>query len=126
MLDMGFGGGIAASMKAIRSLGADGHFAISESGGEALIQAFREMATWVDNNLGQLNLIAQEPPLGSSHGATTIKPYAQQVATDQQGFITMLKEFRKALADAELGVQDAMRNYEQIDSAKAKTFQAGS
>jgi hypothetical protein len=123
MLDVGTGG-IAASMKAIRSLGAEGHFAISESGGEALIQAFREMGTWVDNNLVQLNLIAQEPPLGSSHGATTIKPYVQQVATDQQGFITMLKEFRKALRDAELGVQDAMRNYEQIDSAKASTFRA--
>lgn len=122
MFDVGIGGGIAASMKAVRSMGADGHFAVNETGGQALLEAFREMATWVDDNLGRLGTLGEQPPLGSSHGASTIKPYVAEVATDQQGFITMLREFRQSLADAEQGVISAMDNYKQMDQGIAKKY----
>lgn len=118
------GAGVGAGMKMIRGLSADGHFAINETGGKALIEAFQEMATWVDENLYNLNLLAQEPQLGSSQGASAIKPYVQQVATDKQGFITMLKEFRAAIGDAEQGVLDAMNNYKTIDFGTEKKFKA--
>ncbi|MPZ80547.1 MAG: hypothetical protein GEV28_09180 [Actinophytocola sp.] len=109
-------------MMAMRKSAADGHFAISETGGQALLEAFREMAEWVDDNLGKLGHLAQEPQLGSSNGANTMKPFVQQVATDQQGFITMLREFRTSIGDAEKGVRDAMTNYQTIDQGSAQTF----
>lgn len=126
MLDAGGGGGIANGMKAFRKVTAEGRFAINETGGQALLQAFREMAEWVDGKGYELNWLAQEPQLGSSNAANTMKPYVQQVATDEQGFITMLKQFRESLADAEQGVLDAMNNYQQLDQGAADNFREGS
>lgn len=125
MLDPGIGDGIGAGMQAFKQVTAEGRFAISETGGKALLEAFREMAKWVDGKSYELNLLAQQPQLGTSNGANTMKPYVQEVATDQQGFVTMLKEFRRSLADAEQGVLAAMNNYQQLDYGTAKNFQAG-
>jgi hypothetical protein len=121
----GIGAGIAAGMQAFKQVTAEGRFAINETGGKALLEAFREMAAWVDGKSYELNLLAQQPQLGSSNGANTMKPYVQQVATDQEGFITMLKEFRESLADAEQGVLDAMNNYQQLDHGTAQNFREG-
>lgn len=125
MLDAGGGAisGIAAGMGTIKKAGADGSFAISADGGQALIDAFNEMTDWVNDNLGKLRNLAQEPPLGSSNGANTVKPYVQNVASDQQGFLTMLLQFKDALADGKQGVQAAMDNYQTIDQGSTRAFQ---
>lgn len=115
----GGGGGdtptVGKSMGMLKQAAADGTFAVNESGGQALLQAIREMAKWVDDNLGQLGTLGQQPALGSSNGAAVMKPYMAEVATDDQGFVTMLREFRASLVDAEAGVIGAMNNYNTIE-----------
>src|SRR5688500_18995095 len=126
MLDAGGGGGgcgmMAASMKGLKQAAADGSFAVSETGGKALLVAIREMARWVDDNIADLGTLSRSPQLGSSHGAEAMKPYVREVATDQQGFLTMLREFRASLVDAEAGVIGAMNNYRQIESSVEGKF----
>ncbi|HEX2133764.1 MAG TPA: hypothetical protein VHH15_19635, partial [Actinophytocola sp.] len=90
----GGGGGIKAAAKSFASAAASGGFAVNETGGQALLAAIREMRDWIDSQEFDLQRLAQEPPLGSSHGAETMKPYVAKVASDNQGFVTMLQEFR--------------------------------
>jgi hypothetical protein len=125
MLDAGGGGGIgkmAASMQGLKQAAADGSFAVNESGGKALLVAIREMAKWVDDNIADLGTLSRSPQLGSSYGAEAMKPYVREVATDQQGFLTMLREFRASLVDAEAGVVGAMNNYRQIEASVQGKF----
>ncbi len=111
-------------MKGLLKAANDGSFAVNETGGKALLTAIREMAKWVDENLADLGTLAQQPALGTSNGAATMKPYVQNVATDQEGFLTMLREFRTSLADAEKGVIGAMKNYRDIDQGNAQNYRA--
>jgi len=125
MLDAGFGAaiqGIAAGAKSLASAAAEGHFAVSEEGGRALLQAIREMRDWINGQDNRMLVLEQEPPLGGSHGAQAIKPYSRDVATDQQGFIAILKAFGTSLDDAERGIQDAMRNYKTMDTELATPY----
>lgn len=114
--------GMAKSMVSLKKAAADGSFAVNETGGQALLVAIREMAKWVDDNVADLDTLAQQPQLGTSYGAEAMKPYIQQVATDQEGFLTMLREFRASLVDAEEGVVGAMNNYQQIETAAEGNF----
>jgi hypothetical protein len=130
MLDAGGGGGggdmvaMAKSMVSLKQAAADGAFAVNETGGQALLVAIREMARWVDDNLADLGTLAQQPALGTSHGAEAMKPYVQEVATDNEGFLTMLQQFRASLVDAEAGVIGAMNNYRHIDTLAKDNFRA--
>ena len=121
MLDVGGGGGRGLMGEFLGS-STSGSFAVNETGGAALLTAIREMARWVDDNAGALRSLAQQPPLGSSAGANTMKPYVESVATDTEGFLTMLTEFRKSLTDAEQGVLNAMANYREQDSGTARQY----
>jgi hypothetical protein len=119
----GGGGPLDASM--VKSIGVAfdgfaggakaGKIAINETGGDALLAAIHNMMEWVDGNMGDLNMLAQEPRLGGSNGANTMKPYVVNVATDDQGFMPMLKKFRESLDKAEQGILDAMNNYKTMD-----------
>jgi hypothetical protein len=122
MLDAGGMAAMAASMQGLKQAAADGSFAVNETGGKALLVAIREMAKWVDDNLADLGTLAQQPALGTSHGAEAMKPYVQEVATDQEGFLTMLQQFRASLVDAEAGVVGAMNNYRHIETSVKSNF----
>lgn len=124
MFDAGSIGAMTGSMIGFKQAAADGSFAVNETGGKALLAAIREMAKWVDGNLADLSTLARSQPLGSSKGAELMKPYLQEVASDDRGFITQLKEFRKSLADAEEGVVAAMRNYNNTEHGIQGTFSA--
>ncbi|MFL6118943.1 hypothetical protein [Actinophytocola sp.] len=121
MLDA-IGGAMGASMISFKQAGLDGSFTINETGGKALLAAIDEMAKWVEDNLADLSTLGKSPKLGSSKGADLMKPYVQKVATDDQGFITQLKEFRQSLADAQEGVQAAMRNYGHVEQGIQGNF----
>ncbi len=109
-------GAIGESMKAFAVSAASGEFAINpDTGGDALLKAIRDMKDWVDERRAHLNLLTNQPPLGTSHGANTMKPYVAEVATDSQGFIPMLLKFRESLDDAEKGISDAIDNYRELD-----------
>jgi hypothetical protein len=123
MLDAGGGGGVP-SMIGFKQAAADGSFAVNETGGQALLKAIREMAKWVDENLADLSTLGRSQPLGSSKGAELMKPYLQDVVTDDRGFVTQLKEFRRSLTDAEEGVLAAMRNYNNTDHGASGNFRA--
>lgn len=130
MLDAGGGGGfsaaaiqgIVAGTKKLASAAAEGHFAISEEGGRALLQAVREMRDWINGQDNRMVALQQAPPIGSSFGAEAIKPYARDVAADNQGFIAMLKAFGDSLNDAERGIEEAMNNYRTMDKDLAKPY----
>lgn len=122
MLDIGGGGGIVASAKLFAKAAAEGSFSVSETGGQALLTAIREMKDWIDSQDFALNMLEQSAPLGTSHGAETMKPYLQQVANDQQGFITMLREFRESLNQAEQGINTAMAAYQEMDTGIGGRF----
>jgi hypothetical protein len=128
MVDAGFGAmaaavqGIAQGAASFAKAAAEGSFSVSESGGRALLEAIREMRDWIDSQDGRLPLLQQTPPLGSSHGAETMKPYVQDVASDAQGFITMLRAFRDSLDQAEQGINTAMSNYHTMDTGIASNY----
>lgn len=130
MLDPAGGGvAIGAAMASIAkqtasfaNAAAEGHFAVNENGGRALLQAIREMRDWINSQDRRLYQLQQPPPLGGSHGAETMKSFVPQVAIDQQGFITMLKAFGDSLDQAEQGIQDAMGNYRTMDTELAKPY----
>jgi hypothetical protein len=130
MVDMGFGAmaaavqGIAQGAASFAKAATEGSFSVSESGGRALLEAIREMRDWIDSQDGRLPLLQQTPPLGSSHGAETMKPFVQDVASDAQGFITMLRAFRDSLDQAEQGITTAMRNYHTMDTGIASNYSA--
>jgi hypothetical protein len=123
MLDAGGGGGMP-SMIGFKQAATSGSFAVNESGGKALLQAIKDMATWVNGSMADLSSLSRQQPLGSSNGAELMKPYLQNVASDDQGFITQLQQFKATLADFEAGVIAAMANYDSSDGASEGSFRA--
>ena len=101
-----------------------GAFTVNETGGKALLAAIRDMAAWVDENLADLNTSRRGLPLGKSNGALLMKPYMQQVFTDDEGFGTRLKEFRASLVDAEAAITEAMKHYRATEGDIQGTFRA--
>lgn len=115
MLDAGGGGGGVPSMTDLKDAATAGSFAVNEDGGQKLLTAIRDMAAWVDGNLADLGTAHRALPLGTSEGANLMKPYIQEVFTDDQGFVTRLREFRNSLVDAEAAIIAAMKNYKNTD-----------
>jgi hypothetical protein len=122
MLDAGGGGGIVASAKMFAKAASEGSFAVNETGGRALLAAIREMRKWITSQDLRLATLQQAAPLGGSEGARTMQPYLQQVASDQQGFITMLREFGESLDQAEQGIEAAMASYQEMDAGIGARF----
>lgn len=110
---------IGDSMAQFANMAIDGGFEVNETGGEALLTAIRTMKDWANTEALNLRDLAQEMPLGTSNAAKVMKPYIQQVATDEQGFLTQLALFQQSLANAERGIRTAMANYQATEGAKA-------
>lgn len=123
MLDAGGGGGVP-SMAGFVAAAKSGAFAVSESGGQALISAIRDLAEVVDKNIANMSTNRRKLPLGESNGAKVMKPYMENVLVDDQGFVTRLKEFRDSLVDAEEAINAAMANYKSTDAAAQGNFRA--
>jgi hypothetical protein len=122
MLDVGGGAGIVASTQMFARAAAAGSFAVNRTGGSALLAAIEEMRNWIDSEEPFLALLRQQPPLGSSNGAEAIKPHTVNVASDDQGFLTMLREFRTSLDDAYRGIEAAMDAYQETDTGIGDGF----
>jgi hypothetical protein len=116
-------GAIGRSMGRLARAAASGSFAVSPTGGQALLNAIRDMRDWVDDRRGALEQLTHELPLGTSQGADAMKPHVSQVATDGAGFLPMLMKFRESLTSAEQGINDAMRNYQSMDQHGASRQQ---
>ena len=114
---------IGKSMADFAAGAASGAFAISPTGGDALITAIRDLREWVDIHRDDVAALGDEPMLGSSHAAETMKQFVPKVALDNQGFVPMLLKFRESLVNAEQGIRDAMANYHGTDQGSASGFQ---
>jgi len=114
--------GIAANVKNFASAAAAGAFAVNETGGQALLSAITRMSDWIDERARDLNTLAQPAPLGTSHGAETMRPFLQEVAEDREGFITTLQDFRQSLDEAKRGIEAAMASYQSADTNASNGF----
>jgi hypothetical protein len=135
MLDAGGGGGviggaamgaamgsISKSMAKFASTAAAGGFEVSEEGGQALIDTITAFQRWATEQSDNTNLISQTPMLGASNGAEAMKPFAQQVALDAEGFTTQLQALLQSLEQAKEGIRTAMENYRNTDEASQSTL----
>ncbi|WP_424189619.1 hypothetical protein ACOBQX_13375 [Actinokineospora sp. G85] len=118
-------GSIGDSMAQFAQAANAGQFAVNESGGQALISAINKLLDWLENKSHELDFLAQEPLLGSSHAAQVMKPYMRDVATDHQGFLTQLRALGESLKTAREGIQTAMSNYQDTDTSAASGFIEG-
>lgn len=120
------GQSIFDSMNTFASSAASGAFEVSAEGGKALLEAIEEFQKWVDDQAGDIDVIAQRRMLGSSNGAQVMAPFAQQVAVDGQGYGTQLKALQLSLNKAKEGIETAMKKYqetEQANQAKSNNIQ---
>ena|ERR1043165_8584288 len=115
-------GAIGKSMDSFANMATGGGFEVSETGGAALIKAIKDMREWVNSKEAELIELGQELPLGSSNTAKVLSPYVAQVATDGQGFLTQLMQFRESLTKAEEGINKAMANYQATERAMRSSF----
>jgi len=113
---------IGKSIDAFAGAAAAGQFAVNRTGGDALLAAIKKMKDWINEKQGYMNILEQEPMLGTSNAAQVMKPFMQQVATDERGFITQLLAFRDTLQQAEDAIKQAMENYRETDEASASKF----
>jgi hypothetical protein len=112
----GPGGGLVEAIGRFKASADSGQFGISETGGQALIQACRQLKDWYLGQSHKLYMLAQQPKLGSSHMAEVMKPYVQDVATNaKDGFLPVLKQLVGVLDDFETSIQQAMKNYRNTD-----------
>ncbi|WP_245614056.1 hypothetical protein [Actinokineospora inagensis] len=113
---------IGSGVGQFAALAASGGFAVNERGGQALIAAIERLVGWIDDQQASLLQLAQTAKLGSSTNAKAMQPFMKQVATDQAGFLTQLKQLRESLVTAETSIKQAMANYRQADDHAAGTF----
>ncbi|MBM7773387.1 ribosomal 50S subunit-associated protein YjgA (DUF615 family) [Actinokineospora baliensis] len=116
----GVAGAIGAQMGEFASAAARGGFAVNEHGGTALLKAIANLIEWIDEQQVELRLLTRVAQLGSSNNAEIMKPYLQQVATDDRGFITQLLQLRASLTQGEEAIRQAMANYQQVDQQAAR------
>ena len=125
LVDPGGGGApanIKASMDDFAKSAATGGFAVNETGGQALIDAIDRLLDWIDGSGADLYTLRQNPKLGGSSGGKAMSPFAQKVATDQEGFLTVLQQLQQSLTTAKQGIKTAMNNYRENDATGAGKF----
>ncbi|MBP2320954.1 hypothetical protein JOF56_001339 [Kibdelosporangium banguiense] len=110
-------GSIMTSMIEFAKLAAQGGFEISREGGDHLLKAIDGFQDWINDQSDRIRLLEQDRKLGTSNAAKVIGPFAQQVANDDQGFITQLFALRDSLHKAREGIQLAMDQYERTEEA---------
>ena len=112
---------MAASMAGFANAASSGAFAVSPTGGQALINTIEAFQKWAASQRRQLDFISQEPMLGGSTGAAVMKPFSQQVATDGEGFVTQFQALLQSLDEAKQAIRKAMENYRDADEAGGAT-----
>ncbi|GLZ36529.1 hypothetical protein [Actinokineospora sp. NBRC 105648] len=121
-VDEGAGGSLGAIGQAMSDFAASagaGQFAVNGHGGDALLRAIRNMINWINTEQNRLGALDQYAKLGGSNGAKVMSPYLREVATDERGLLTQLRQFRESLLTAEEGVKQAMANYRSTDQHNA-------
>lgn len=102
-------------------------FAISENGGQPLLDAIQDLKTEVENALRDSQSLQTEPPLGTTPNAKIYKPFLATIASDPvQGAIPVFRQLLDDLNKAAAAIKQAMANYRDADvSAGADIAAAG-
>jgi hypothetical protein len=127
LVDPGGGGaafqGISDAVTGIQ-LAANEGFAISEEGGQPLLDAIEDLAREVATALGKESVLGSHLPLGSTPNANVYKPFLASVATDPvQGAVPVLRNLHDQLATAHSAIKQAMTNYANTDQGNASNVQ---
>jgi hypothetical protein len=118
-----FGESLSGASLAVASLKAASvqGFAVSETGGNALIKAINTMHDGVMEALQDSDILAQEPPLGTTPASQVYKPFLATIATDpDQGFITAMQKLQTDLEQAKELIQKSMAAYQESDQNNAQ------
>jgi hypothetical protein len=123
LVDPGGGGGafqgISSAVSGIVAA-SDAGFAISENGGQPLLDAIEDLQKEVRTALGKAFFLETEPPLGTTPNAKVYKPFIATVASDPtQGAIPVLKKLQTDLNQAHAAIKKSMANYQSTDQANA-------
>jgi hypothetical protein len=102
-------------------------FAISENGGQPLLDAIQDLKIELESALRDSSKLEMEPALGNTPNAKIYKPFLATVATDPvQGAIPVFRQLLDDLNKAEAAIRQAMANYRDADvSAGADITAAG-
>jgi hypothetical protein len=99
---------------------ADEGFAISENGGQPLLDAISELSSEVAHALANASSLEHQPALGSTPNATVFKPFLATIASDPaQGAIPVLRKLQQDLTAAHQAIQKSMDNYSDSDQGNA-------
>lgn len=104
-------------MAGFANAAASGQVEINEQGGAALLAVLGRFKQEMREQDQNLNIIAIPPPLGRLKAGEVMSPFMVQVATDENGFATRLRELSDSLTKAEEGIKQAMANFKATDEA---------
>jgi hypothetical protein len=102
-------------------------FAISENGGQPLLDAIQDLRDEVEHALYASQNLQSQPPLGTTPNAEIYKPFLATIASDPvQGAIPVFRQLQDDLDRAAAAIKQAMANYRDADvSAGADIAAAG-
>lgn len=113
----------AASTHNLRQAALDGSFAVSEDAGQQMIQAIDRCLERVVEIRSFTEIVRRRTPLGNSPAGVAMAEFNQQVAYgDDQSALRVLARFQEVLGDARTAIEQAMRNYREVDAANASTI----
>ncbi|MCP2304387.1 hypothetical protein [Actinokineospora globicatena] len=115
----GLSGPIGAAMGEFVALAASGGFAVNDHGGQALLNAIREMLAWIDSERFRFDRLIQRPMLGSSTNAEVMKPFMLEVSCGDVGFVTQVLQLEESLLAGEQAILQAMASYRESDEKAA-------
>ncbi|KAA2259467.1 hypothetical protein F0L68_21265 [Solihabitans fulvus] len=107
--------GVSQAVAGLKAAAAEG-FTVTDSGGQALIDAMNDLHDEITDAISHSDVLGQEPPLGQTPAAQVYKPFLATIATDpHQGMIPALRKLLKDLTDARDSIQKSMESYKGTD-----------
>ncbi|SDP80293.1 hypothetical protein SAMN04487905_109131 [Actinopolyspora xinjiangensis] len=104
----------------MRAAAAAGRFAADPESGRALVTVLQKRLNWAARIRLNLTRLGQEPPLGSSPGANTFKPFFASLATDlNDGINSHWENFMQVIEETIEAVKESMENYQDVDDDQA-------
>ena len=95
---------------------ANGGFAVSDEGGQAMVRAIEDFQDWLLDARTDINHLKLPPKLGGSPAAIKAAEHTALVASgDERSFEHVLVQLGPILEDAKNGIKQAMANLQHAD-----------
>jgi hypothetical protein len=99
----------------LRTLAANGGFAVDETTGDRMIQALQGVIDTLTSRWSALQQFTQSPQLGTSATAQWVSGHMVSTATDAQGLLTQLQQARDEFPTYIEAINLAKQNYRTRD-----------